>query len=378
VQNEFSVLRDVNFFNTALTSVIPKCVEEAYQREMERFQRTYGSEEEWAAERDCARKGIAAIIGARTRDIALVSNTVEGISIMARDYPWDPDRSIVVYEGEHPSNLLPWIIASRKGRFKLNLISAAGRSLTTRDVLRALDSNTQALALSMVQFSDGARPDIAAIGNECRRKGILFVVDGIQAVGRLHLDVETMNIDYMAAGGHKGLLVRNGIGFVYCARHVLEHLFPSTASCLSLQSDVPGCAQLRHYELDWHQDARRLENGNRCHQGVCALVASTGLLRELGTEQIEAQIIRLQDALMQELGEYADLLLPESSLPSGIVRLDFPDDQRDKVESVLRHKRIYATIRRNNVRFSLNFFNTVEQVHVLAEAIREIARWAGS
>lgn len=376
VQEEFARIHGINYFNTAMTSIPPKCVEKAYESEMNIYLSNFGSEDKWNEERAIARKGIADLIGAKSSDIALLSNTVEGIGLIANDYPWDSEKEIALYFGEHMSNRLPWIIGEKKGRFKLCPIECDG-SLSTEAVIKSLSDKTQALALSFVQFSDGARVDMVHIGKECRRRGILFIVDGIQAIGRVHIDVESMYMDYLVCGAHKGLLVRNGISFVYCRRNVLDKLYPSVASCMSVKPSLSENTCTAYNDINWFDDARRLENGNRCHQGVYALIASTKFLASIGTETIEEHILYLQAKLVRELGEAAFALLPSCGIPSGIIRVNFPAKAHDEVNKLLKQNLIYSTVRNDNVRFCINFFNTVDQITILAKAIREILKIGG-
>jgi len=372
VQEQFQCLDDVIYLNTALASVLPACVEKAYADEQRHFQESYASEENWDEERQQAREGIARLIHAKPENIALLSNTVEGIGLMARDYPWQNEKNIVTYSGEHSSNLLPWMIGERKGRFRLKMVEVRGGCLSTADVLRTIDDETQALAFSVVQYSDGARIDLTAIGRECHKRGILFILDGIQAVGRLHIDVAEAEIDFLSCSAHKGLLVRNGISFVYCAREVLDQLTPSVAAMHSIKDSLQGCARDPKKPIPWHDDARKLENGNRNHPGVCGLIAATSFLNSIGTRAIEGHVIALQQELYAQLGQDAGKVRPFSEMLSGILRVDFPPEKAAGVEYLLRENKIYATVRRDNVRFCIGIFNTMDHMRVLATVIREI------
>ena len=372
VQEQFRCLSNVIYLNTALAAVLPASVEKAYSDEQRYFQESFGGEENWEAQRQQAREGFARLINAKPENIALLSNTVEGIGLIARDYPWQPEKNVVTYPGEHPSNLLPWIVGERRGNFRLKPVEVQGRSLSTADVLRAIDNETQAVAMSIVQYSDGARIDLATIGKECRKRGILFILDGIQAAGRLHIDVIAAGIDFMSCSAHKGLLVRNGISFVYCTSEVLEQLTPSIAATHSIKDTLQGCLVDPNKPIPWHNDARKLENGNRNHPGVCGLIAAMEFLHSIGTLATEGHITALQQELYAQLGEDAGKIEPFNDDFSGIIRVDFPPDKADIVASLLQENKIYATVRRDNVRFCIAIFNTMAQMRVLASVIQEI------
>ena len=105
VSEEFGHLKDVVYLNTALTSVVPSCVRQAYADEMDEFITSYGSESKWHEENAMARSGIAQLIGADADEIALSNNTTTGIGAIAMGYPWDKEKN-VVFEYDEPHHFI--------------------------------------------------------------------------------------------------------------------------------------------------------------------------------------------------------------------------------------------------------------------------------
>lgn len=372
VSKEFGHLKDVVYLNTALTSVIPRCVRQAYADEMEEFITSYGSESKWHEENAMARSGIAQLIGADADEIALSNNTTTGIGAIAMGYPWDKEKNVVVYNREHPANLYGWLLRRDEGKIKLKLVGAAPTGLRADDIIAAIDGHTQAVAVSAVQYSDGSFVDLERIGRVCKENGILLIVDGIQAAGRMNIRVRDMNIDFMACGGHKGMLVRNGIGFIYCRRDLTGKITPPNSSFQSVEGPTRAYPPYSDDAIHWYPDARRFENGNHNHAGVCALIAATRLINEIGIANIEARVDELQRYLYDALGDAAKRLYPVSDRMSGIVRADFGKEKRDRVIEILKRHKVYGTVRSDNVRLCISFFNTEEQMDITAKAIKEI------
>src|SRR5690606_2795067 len=88
------------------------------------------------------------------------------------------------------------------------------------------DGRTRAVAASAIQFFSGHRTDLAAIGDFCRQRNILFIVDAIQAIGHMKFDVQAMGIDVLATGGMKSLLALPGVGFLYVREELAEQMRP--------------------------------------------------------------------------------------------------------------------------------------------------------
>lgn len=372
VAEEFAHLKDVVYLNTGVTSVAPRCVQEAYAREMREFVSTYGSEESWHEENAKAREGIARLIGANPDEIAISNNTTTGIGAISMGYQWAKDKNVVVYNREHPANLYDWILRRDEGALRLKLVDAPSTGLRLADLIDAIDEDTQAVTVSAVQYSDGACVDMRRLGQVCKDRGIMLIVDGIQAVGRVRIDVDEMNISYMACGGHKGLLARNGVGFVYCRRSLTEKITPPNGSYQSIEVPTRAYAPYRDEAIHWFKDARRFENGNHNHSGVCALIASTGLINEIGIDKIEARVVELQMHLYEKLGDDAWRMCPLSDRPSGIVRVNFDGSKRSEVVDILASHKVYGTVRPDNVRLCINFFNTESQMDIAARAAKEI------
>ncbi len=254
----------------------------------------------------------------------------------------------------------------------MKLVDAPPTGLKAQHLIDAIDDHTQAVTVSAVQFGDGAFVDLRKLGQVCGERGIMLIVDGIQAVGRMKIDVKEMNISFMACGGHKGLLVRNGVGFVYCRRDLIERITPPNASYQSIESPTRAYPPYHDETIHWFKNARRFENGNHNHPGVCALIASTGLICDIGIDKIEARIVELQDYLYKALGDDARKMCPVSDRPSGIVRVNFDGTKRPQVLEILARHKVYGTVRPDNVRLCINFFNTEEQMEIAARAVKEI------
>ncbi len=87
--------------------------------------------------------------------------------------------------------------------------------LDVRDIAGAMRKTTKIVCVAHASNVFGAIQDISSIGRAVRENGALFLVDGAQTVGAVPVDVESMNIDILAATGHKALFGPQGTGFLY-------------------------------------------------------------------------------------------------------------------------------------------------------------------
>ncbi|HEX3866968.1 MAG TPA: aminotransferase class V-fold PLP-dependent enzyme, partial [Gemmatimonadaceae bacterium] len=147
---------------------------------------------------------VASLIGADVSEIALATNTTFGLNLAAFSLPTKPGDVVLTPDHEFPANVYPWMqLAARRG-VEYRRIKCDDGVLDAERLARELeDSRVRIVSVSWVQFSSGARADVAALGALCRDRGVYFVVDAIQGVGPLTLDVRTLHVDILACGAQK-------------------------------------------------------------------------------------------------------------------------------------------------------------------------------
>ncbi|MDX2168935.1 MAG: aminotransferase class V-fold PLP-dependent enzyme [Deltaproteobacteria bacterium] len=260
----------------------------------------------WCARADATRAAYAKLIGALTEEIAFVKNTAEGLSLVAAGLDWRSGDNVVALADEYPSNVYPWLGLQRYG-VETRLAPRRGVRFGVDEIAAVTDRRTRVVTVSAVDWQSGFRPDLAALGTFCRERGILFVVDGIQAVGALRVDVHGCGIDAMAVGGHKWLLAPEGCGTLFVATRLLDRLTPVLWGWKS----VSDADTYLPYHFEPRADAAKFEPGSQMHLGICAFGAALDLQFAFGPAAIEAAVLEVTDALQDALrGLGATILSP--------------------------------------------------------------------
>ncbi|MBR5283568.1 MAG: aminotransferase class V-fold PLP-dependent enzyme [Clostridia bacterium] len=270
----------------------------------------------------------ALIGGASPENIAFTKNTVEGLNLIARAFPWQPGDNIILNNQEHTSNLMPWLALKEIG-VEIRMVQAEGYALPVESFEKMIDNRTRMIAVSHVQASTGYTCDLAALGALCKEKGIFLVVDAIQSLGLLPFHAESWGIDAVSAGGHKGLLAVPGIGILYTSPALLEKLSPAhvgSSAAWTIDRDVweNRCTDLHH--------ACKLEQSNLNYPGIYALREGLKLIESVGIKQICRHIKNLSAQLydgLSTIGFY--LVTPEDPRHrAGIVSVSVPDPDHMK------------------------------------------------
>ncbi len=216
----------------ATTPCDPRVVEKMLPYFTEKFgnphsrNHAYGWEAEEAVEQ--AREQVAAIIGADAKEIIFTSGATESNNLAIKgvaQFYKDKKDHIVTVVTEHKCVLDTCRHLEQEG-FKVTYLPVQPNGLIDMAELEAVVTDKTAIVSVMgVNNEIGVVQPLAEIGALCRKKGAFFHTDCAQAVGKIDLDVNAMNIDLMSISGHK-IYGPKGIGALYVRRRPRVRLVP--------------------------------------------------------------------------------------------------------------------------------------------------------
>lgn len=186
----------------------------------------YGWETEKAVE--TARTQIADLVGADARSIIFTSGATESnnmcIKGVARFYK-GKKRHIITTQTEHKCVLDSCRVLQDEGFDVTYLPVQTNGLIDMAELEAAIRPDTVLVSIMAVNNEIGVIQPLEAIGKLCRSKKVFFHTDAAQAVGKIELDVEKLNIDLMSLSAHK-IYGPNGIGAAYVRRRPRVRLDP--------------------------------------------------------------------------------------------------------------------------------------------------------
>ena len=176
-----------------------------------------------------ARAKIARFINAReAAEVIFTRNTTEGINLVSFSWGLEnlkPGDAILTSQLEHHSNLVPWQLLAAKTGAELRFIEVDDEGLHRLDDLDRKLRGTKLVALSHVSNTLGTIAPLDIIVPRAHAAGALVLLDAAQSVPHFAVDVRALDVDFLAASGHK-MCGPTGIGFLYGKRGLLEKMPP--------------------------------------------------------------------------------------------------------------------------------------------------------
>jgi selenocysteine lyase/cysteine desulfurase len=363
-RREFPVVAEKVYLAHAAVSPLPACVVRALSDYLAHVAKGGQFEYLHAPAETQARSLAAALIGAAPDEIAFVSSTSAGLSMIAAGLPWRAGDSVVIAQGDFPSNVYPWLRLQSQGVVIKSIPARAAAPISMPDVIAQLDASTRLVALSSVHYATGARTDVDAIGRYLQSRGILFCVDAIQSLGALALSAR--HVDFMVADAHKWLLGPQGIGVLFVRRAHFAQLEPVLVGWKSVRAE----RDFVQHELDFADSARRYEPGSLNALGLVGLHAALAMLQRLGIDAIAQQLATLRAHLVASLLTRGFEVLGEPNAASSIVSFRRTGVDMQQLQRSLDAQGIIVSFRQDPhgqacVRVAPHFYNTHDELNRL-------------
>ena len=339
---------------------------------------------------ELAREKVGRFIHAKSTDeIIFTRNATESLNLVAYSYGnmvLKPGDEILVSIMEHHSDMLPWQqAAERTGAVVKYLECDQKGKITEEDLKNEITEHTRIVAVTQVSNVLGVKNDIKAFAKICHERGIAIVADGAQSVPHMPVDVQDLDVDFLAFSGHK-MLGPMGIGVLYGKKEHLEKMPPFLTGGEMIES-------VHRDGAVFAQPPHKFEAGTVNAGGAAGLTAAIDYLENIGFEQIQKQEDFLTEILLEEIKKIPFVHVMGSEDPRehhGIVTFTIDGVHPHDVAAILDADQIAVRAGHHcaqplmqhmgimsSTRASLMFYNTEEEVEKFISSLKEIRRKMG-
>ena len=309
IRQDFPILhQQVNgkplvYLDSASSSQKPLAVIQA----MDEYYRTYHANvhrgiyqmsERATAAYEEARRKVTHLINAHSwREVIFTRNATESINLVA--YTWgrrnvkSGDR-ILLTEVEHHANIVPWQQLAAETGAELAYIPVDEDSCCDMRAYESLlDGRVKLVALTQMSNVLGTIPPVSEFVTRAHAAGALVLLDGAQGVPHMPTDVQALDVDFLAASGHK-MLGPTGIGFLYGKRHLLEAMPPFMTGGEMIR-------RVTWQKSEWNELPYKFEAGTPAIAEAIGLGAAVDYLTALGMSNVRRHEVELTGYALDRL-----------------------------------------------------------------------------
>lgn len=397
VRQDFVLLQNTDrvYFDNAATSQKPKCVIDAVQEFYEKYNANvlrglYPLSVEATERYENARKTVQRFIHAACpEEIIFTRNATESMNLVAYSYGMANLKAgdeILVSILEHHSNILPWQMVSRATGAKLVFLECEPDGTIPKEKMdEAFSEHTRLVAVTQVSNVLGCVNDVPELVKRARACGAVILMDAAQSAPHMPIDVQKLDVDFVAFSGHK-MLAPMGIGVLYGKQELLEKMPPFLTGGEMIET-------VSRYDAVYAELPHKFEAGTVNAGGAVGLAAAIDYLESYGMDTLHAVEQELTAYLFRGMNAIPHVHVLGSQREdnhTGIVSFTVDQVHPHDISEVLSsdgmdiraghhcaqplhdHLGIHST-----ARASLMFYNTREEIDRFLESVSNIRRRMG-
>ncbi len=357
-RNQYPALQSQIYLNTASCGVVSQATAQAAQQAYQALLSGGGRQRlSWYDQFEVVRRDVAEWLGAQASEVALLPNCSIASNYVAAALG---SKRVLLLESDYSSVTMPWLLHPHQVHY---FAAEANGYFDPSHVQRAVEENSiEVLAISHVQYDTGFCADLDTLGQFCRDRGVILVVDATQSLGMIPIDLQLLPVDILMGSGYKWM----SAGFGNALLYVREALHQQMNVVALGNNSLDGFPTLRSAsQLNFLP--RMLEVGHYDFSSFWALQQAVHELRKLTAGAIYKRVMQLTDYLYSQLPEEVKVISDYSvAHRSGITVIagDIVLEQR------LLEQQVVTSARGRGLRLSVHHYNSERDITQCCQAIR--------
>ena len=319
------------------------------------------------------------------KEIIFTRNATEAINIVARSWGethLKENDEILLSIMEHHSNIVPWQMVASKNRCKIKYINIdKNGNLDLEDFKLKLSKKTKLVSIVHISNTLGCCNPINEISQLAKNNGSLVMLDACQSLAHKRVDIQKLNIDFLAGSGHK-LCGPTGIGFLWAKKDILEEIPPFFGGGEMIQD-------VFEEESTWADLPHKFEAGTPAIAEAIGLAEAIKYIQNIGLKNINSYEKELTKYLFEKLENIDDLTIigPSPNIDperASLAAFYITNIHSNDIAEILDSKGVcirsghhccqplhrYLGVK-STARVSMNFTTTKEDINIFIEKLLE-------
>src|SRR6266436_2633631 len=271
------------------------------------------------------RDPLAAFVGCKRDEIALLRNATEANSYIANGLDMKPGDEVLMTDQEHPGGEHPWNLRAKRYGIAVKKVTLPKPVPNAAAVLNlindAITPRTRVLFFSHITTATGVVLPTKELCALARSKGILSAVDGAHVIGMMALNIHDLGCDMYTSSPHKWLMAPKGTGFLYVRDEVIDRLWNTIVTA------------------GWDDPKLRAERFQRIGSSnvpsLWGMRAAVKLANDIGLDRIERRHRKMADYILGQMVNRGaeSWTSPDASLRCAIASVNVPPIQILEIET---------------------------------------------
>lgn len=384
-RDDFNILNNnIIYFDNGATSLKPKCIADSisfyynnYSANAHRgdYDLSLLVDNKYEGTRTLVKEFINA---RKNKEIIFTSGATDSLNKIIFGYFKNylkEDDEVLLTKSEHASNILPWFELKDEINIKINYIPLTNLEVTLDNVKNSITDKTKVISIAHITNVVGDIRPIKEIIEYAHSKNILVIIDGAQSVAHTKIDVQDLDIDFLAFSAHK-MLGPTGVGVLYGKEELLNNIKPI----------IFGGGMNVSFQFDgtrvYNEIPSLLEAGTPNIAGVIGFGEAIKYLNNIGMDNIEKYEKDLKKYAINKLKNVNDIIIYNENSESGIITFNIKDIFAQDLAIYLNKYNICVRAGnhcakilkdelgiKNTCRISLYFYNTKEEIDYLVNIL---------
>lgn len=325
-----------------------------------------------------ARQTVASFIHAQAEEVVFTRGATSALNMVAHAYRdiLKPGDEIITSELEHHSSFLPWMMIAKKTQAKLVYIplTKEGR-ITVEGFKKVLSDKTKVVAINHASNVMGYVSPVEEITKLAHEKHAIVVLDAAQSAPHMPIDVQKLDIDYLAFSGHK-MFGPSGVGVLYGKKHLLDQLEP-------FEYGGEMVDEVEMHDATWKEAPLRLEAGTPVIGGAIGLAQAVHYIQSIGFDQIHEHTEKLHAYTLHKLKQIEGITIYNETAENPVIAFNIEGIHPHDVATML--DQYHVSVRAGHhcaqlvsrflgvvstLRASFHIYNTQEDCDIFIKAVQ--------